>query len=54
MDSKIFKYDFFISYRHGNPDTDVARYLQKLLEHYKIPRDIQKKYGKKRNQKKGS
>ena len=48
MDSKIFKYDFFISYRHGNPDTDVARYLQKLLEHYKIPRDIQKKYGKKR------
>lgn len=46
MTTEKFKYDFFISYRHGDPDTDTAHYLQKALERYRIPKDIQKKYKK--------
>lgn len=46
MTAETFKYDFFISYRHGDPDTDTAHYLQKALERYRIPKDIQKKYKK--------
>lgn len=42
-----FKFDVFISYRHAELDNAVAGYLQKALEHYRIPRDIQKRCGKK-------
>lgn len=45
---KDFKYDFFISYKHGEEDSAIAGYIQKKLEHYKIPREIQKKSGKKK------
>ena len=41
-----FKFDVFISYRHADLDSAVAGYLQKALEHYKIPREIRKKCGK--------
>ena len=41
-------YDAFISYRHRPIDTKVASELQKQLERFKIPKSIQKKYGKKR------
>ena len=42
-----FYFDAFISYRHADLDSAAAAYLQKALEHYKIPREIQKKCGKK-------
>lgn len=42
-----YKFDVFISYRHAELDSAVAGYLQKSLEHYHIPREIQKKCGKK-------
>lgn len=42
------KYDIFISYKHSDLDNAVAAYLQKALEHYKIPKDIQKNSGKKK------
>lgn len=35
-----YKYDVFISYRHLNPDEDIADALHKLLETFKIPKDI--------------
>lgn len=41
-----FLFDAFISYRHAELDSAVAGYLQKALERYKIPREIQKKCGK--------
>lgn len=43
MDNKTFKYDFFISYKHGELDSEIASHLQQLLEQYKIPKDIQQK-----------
>ncbi len=46
MAEKTFKYDFFISYRHADPDLEIASYLHRLLEQYKIPKEIQKKSGK--------
>lgn len=46
MESKKFKYDFFISYKHGDPDSEIASYIQHLLEHYSIPKEIQEKCGK--------
>ncbi len=46
MTENTFKYDFFISYRHGDPDTQIAQYLQRALEHYKIPKEIRIKSGK--------
>ena len=42
-----FKFDVFISYRHAELDSAVAGYLQRSLEHYHIPGEIQKKCGKK-------
>ena len=43
---KNYKYDIFISYKHESLDKTVAAKLQKSLEHYKIPKEIQKKTGK--------
>ena len=43
---KNYKYDIFISYKHETLDKAVAAKLQKSLEHYKIPKEIQKKTGK--------
>ena len=47
QEKQEFKFDVFISYRHADLDSAVAGYLQKALEHYRIPREIQKKCGKK-------
>lgn len=44
--SETFIYDFLISYRHGDPDSWVAQYLQNVLEHYRIPKEIREKTGK--------
>ena len=41
-----YKHDIFISYKHEALDKAVAARLQKSLEHYKIPKEIQKKTGK--------
>lgn len=46
-EKQAFKFDVFISYRHAELDSAVAGYLQKALEHYRIPREIRKKCGKK-------
>lgn len=46
MEQRKFKYDFFISYKHGERDSRVSGYLQKKLESYKIPKEIQKRCGK--------
>lgn len=46
-EKQAFKFDVFISYRHAELDGAVAGYLQKALEHYRIPREIRKKCGKK-------
>ena len=43
-----YKYDIFISYKHADLDYAVAAGLQKKLEHYHVPRGIQKKTGKKK------
>lgn len=40
-----FKFRAFISYKHTPLDSAVAGKLQKTLEHYHIPREIQKKTG---------
>lgn len=41
-------YDAFISYSHSEPDCFVAQKLHFMLEHYHIPRKIQKISGKKK------
>ena len=46
MKNDHFKYDIFISYKHEETDKKVAQYLQRALEQYKIPKEIQKKTGK--------
>ncbi|MBE6866972.1 MAG: toll/interleukin-1 receptor domain-containing protein [Ruminococcaceae bacterium] len=43
-----FRFDVFISYRHSPLDSAAAAYLHKALENYKIPKEIQKKIGKKK------
>lgn len=40
------KYDAFISYRHVPRDIAVAENLHKLLEHYRVPKNVQKMTGK--------
>ncbi len=40
-------YDAFISYRHINPDAQVAAKLARRLENYRIPRSLWKPTGKK-------
>ena len=39
---KKYKYDAFISYRHGELDKFVAENLHKRLESYKIPKKLLK------------
>jgi len=43
-----YRYDAFISYRHGDLDSKVAERLHKLLEAYRIPSALAKKLGKKK------
>lgn len=41
-------YDAFISYKHQEPDSIIAQKLHHMLEHYHIPKRIQKLSGKKK------
>lgn len=41
-------YDAFISYRHTELDSFVAQKMHKMLEHYRIPKKIQQRSGKKK------
>ncbi len=45
---KRFRYDAFISYRHCQPDDEIAQHLQKKLENFRLPKAIVEKIGKKR------
>ena len=46
--AKTVKYDAFISYRHCEPDSDIAAKLQKKLEGFRLPKEIAKKTGRTR------
>lgn len=46
--AKTGRYDAFISYRHCEPDSDIAAKLQKKLEGFRLPKDIAKKLGRTR------
>lgn len=46
--AKTGKYDAFISYRHCEPDNEIASALQKRLEGFRLPKDIAKKVGRTR------
>lgn len=41
-------YNAFISYRHSQVDSQIAAEIQRRLEHFAVPRSIQKKTGKKK------
>ena len=43
--SEIIEYEAFISYKHNSIDDKVATDVQKCIEHYKIPKELQKKTG---------
>lgn len=47
-ENKAYIYDAFISYRHTQPDKEVAEKLHKLLETYRVPKSIAKAMGKKK------
>ena len=44
--AKTGRYDAFISYRHCEPDSDIAAKLQKKLEGFRLPKEIAKKLGR--------
>lgn len=46
--AKTGRYDAFISYRHCEPDSEIASRLQKKLEGFRFPKDIAKKVGRSR------
>ena len=41
------RYDAFISYRHSELDSFVAKNIHKSLETFKVPKAVAKKSGKK-------
>lgn len=43
MEKDTIKYDAFISYRHSDIDSFVAETLHKLLESFKLPRNVARK-----------
>ena len=47
MNETEMRYDAFISYRHCEPDKDVAVAIQKKLENYRLPSEVASKLGKK-------
>ena len=44
--SKIKEYNAFISYRHSELDSEVAKGLQKALEHFRLPNNLRKLFPK--------
>lgn len=47
-ESKNYKYDAFISYRHTELDRFIAEKIQKYLEEFKLPKNVKKKNGLKK------
>lgn len=45
MEKEKSHYSAFISYRHTDTDTAVARHIQQKLERFKAPKAIREKYG---------
>ena len=45
---KNMRYDAFISYRHCQPDAEIAERIQKDLENFRLPKTIVEKIGKKK------
>ena len=43
MEKNSVKYDAFISYRHAEPDSFVAKTLHKELESFKLPKSVARK-----------
>lgn len=41
MEKQIYRNKAFLSYRHVEKDEKLASLLQKKLEHYHIPRELQ-------------
>lgn len=48
MSEQQFTYEAFISYRHVDPDQQIAKKLHSYIENYRIPAAIRKASGKKR------
>ena len=46
--SEEIRYDAFISYRHCNPDKEIAIKLHKALENFRLPHSVSKKIGKRK------
>ena len=44
--AKTGKYDAFISYRHCEPDNEIASKIQKKLESFRFHKDIAAKEGR--------
>lgn len=44
-----YQYDAFISYRHAEVDSAVAKDIQHWLEHFHVPKSIQEASGKKKS-----
>ena len=47
MGKKTYKYDAFISYRHGGADQFVAENLHRQMEAFKLPANVAKKISEK-------
>ena len=45
---KDYRYEAFISYRHVSPDREVAVRIQRRLENFAIPRQLQQRAGRRR------
>ena len=47
MDRRV-RYDAFISYRHCEPDSEIATKIHKKLENYRLPKEVAEKVGRDR------
>ena len=46
--AKRVRYDAFISYKHCQPDKEIAEKLHKKLENFRLPKSVAKQVGKTR------
>ena len=49
MDNDKYSYSAFISYRHVDPDQEIARRIQHSIETFSIPRALQNSSGNSRH-----
>ena len=49
MEKQIYRNKAFLSYRHVEKDEKLASLLQKKLEHYHIPRELQRSINNRRS-----